>query len=65
MNFGRSVGYVAEVALKLKCAGFTFQYTEIDPDIFGEELLGEAYSMADRIAAVVLTAKKQTQQISL
>ena len=57
--------FLAEVALKLKCAGFTFQYTEIDPDIFGEELLGEAYSMADRIAAVVLTAKKQTQQISL
>ena len=50
--------FLAEVAVKLDFAGFTYQYSEIDPDIFGEELTSEAYSMADRIAAVVLTARK-------
>ena len=33
-------------------------YEEIDPDVFGEELDGGAYASADRIAAVLLTAKK-------
>lgn len=50
--------FLAAVAVKLDFAGFTYEYTEIDPDIFGEELNSEAYSMADRIAAVVLTARK-------
>ena len=52
--------FLAEVEVKLKRAGFTFHYYEIDPDIFGEELLSETYNKADRIAAVVLTAQKQT-----
>lgn len=50
--------FQAEVAVKLNSAGFTYNYTEIDPDIFGEELVSEAYSVADRIAAVILTARK-------
>lgn len=33
-------------------------YHEIDPDVFGEELAGETYAAADRIAAVVLVATK-------
>jgi methylase of polypeptide subunit release factors len=33
-------------------------YEEIDPDVFGEELETEAYSSVDRIAAVVLTARR-------
>jgi methylase of polypeptide subunit release factors len=33
-------------------------YEEIDPDVFGEELDTAAYSCVDRIAAVVLTARK-------
>lgn len=33
-------------------------YEEIDPDVFGEELETAAYSTVDRIAAVVLTARK-------
>lgn len=53
--------FLAEVAIKLNFAGFTFEYREIDPDIFGEELLSEAYYIADRIAAVVLTAQKQAE----
>ena len=50
--------FLAEVVAKLNCAGFTYEYIEIDPDIFGDELSSEAYNMADRIAAVVLTALK-------
>ena len=52
--------FLAEVEAKLKHADFTFHYSEIDPDIFGEELVGASYNKADRIAAVVLTARKQT-----
>jgi methylase of polypeptide subunit release factors len=35
-----------------------WSYEEIDPDVFGEELETSAYSSVDRIAAVVLTARK-------
>jgi methylase of polypeptide subunit release factors len=35
-----------------------WSYEEIDPDVFGEELETAAYSYVDRIAAVVLTARK-------
>jgi methylase of polypeptide subunit release factors len=35
-----------------------WSYEEIDPDVFGEELETEAYSSVDRIAAVILTARK-------
>jgi methylase of polypeptide subunit release factors len=38
--------------------GLTWSYEEVDPDVFGEELETEAYSSVDRIAAVVLTARK-------
>lgn len=53
--------FLAEVAAKLKRANFIFDYSEIDPDIFGEELLSKAYNKADRIAAVVLTALKHAE----
>ena len=52
--------FLAEVEAKLERAGYTFHYNEIDPDIFGEELVGATYNMADRISAVVLTARKKT-----
>jgi methylase of polypeptide subunit release factors len=35
-----------------------WSYEEVDPDVFGEELETSAYSTVDRIAAVVLTARK-------
>ena len=35
-----------------------WDYEEIDPDVFGEELDTAAYQNVDRIAAVVLTARK-------
>jgi len=34
--------------------GWDYSYTEVDPDVFGEELSTEAYRHADRLAAVVL-----------
>lgn len=36
-----------------------WHYREVDPDVFGEELLEPAYAEADRIAAVVLTARRR------
>jgi methylase of polypeptide subunit release factors len=36
-----------------------WSYEEVDPDVFGEELETEAYSSVERIAAVVLTARKR------
>ena len=36
----------------------SWNYEEVDPDVFGEELSTESYSHADRIAAVVLIATK-------
>ncbi len=36
----------------------TWNYREVDPDVFGEELEGGAYTSCDRIAAVVLTVCK-------
>jgi len=46
-------------ANRLAGAGTTWTYREIDPDVFGEELEGGAYSVADRIAAVLLTLTRQ------
>ncbi|MGI4940842.1 MAG: methyltransferase, partial [Janthinobacterium lividum] len=34
-------------------------YRELDPDVFGEELEGGAYTDTDRIAAILLTVTKQ------
>jgi methylase of polypeptide subunit release factors len=39
-------------------AGATFDYEELDPDVFGEELERTAYASVDRIAAVGLRAVK-------
>lgn len=35
-----------------------WDYQELDPDVFGEELVEPAYADADRIAAVLLTARR-------
>ncbi len=43
---------------KLRDAQMQWEYRELDPDIFGEELDHAAYSEVDRIAAVLLVAKK-------
>lgn len=35
----------------------SLRYQEIDPDVYGDELDGEAYGHADRVAVVTLTAR--------
>lgn len=52
--------FIEAVKHSTKMAGCTYQYTEIDPDIFGEELATAAYAQADRIAAVWLLVNKPT-----
>ena len=42
----------------LAASGFDWDYREIDPDVFGEELDHGAYVVADRIAAVVLELRR-------
>jgi methylase of polypeptide subunit release factors len=49
-------GFLEEMRTLLDEAGFAWRYTEIDPDVFGEELEQAAYHHADRIAAVGLEA---------
>lgn len=48
----------AAVTERLQAAGLRWRYREVDPDVFGEELLEPAYAHADRIAAVVVTATR-------
>lgn len=43
---------------RLAGSGLDGHYEELDPDVFGEELLEPAYAAADRIAAVLLTVTR-------
>jgi len=45
-------GMLAEEAVNRR--GLRAAYAELDPDVFGEELEGGPYAVADRIAAVTL-----------
>lgn len=51
--------FKSEVTPVLQSQRCRFQYDEVDPDVFGEELDTPAYANADRIAAVVLTVVKE------
>ena len=42
----------------LNLEGYNWRYEELDPDVFGEELLEPAYEHVDRIAAVGLTVHR-------
>jgi SAM-dependent methyltransferase len=44
--------FLAQVRPRLD--GLKWRYREVDPDVFGEELVGGAYAHCERIAAVVL-----------
>ncbi len=46
------------VTAQLEDSGLDWRYREMDPDVFGEELLEPAYGDADRIAVVVLTVTR-------
>jgi methylase of polypeptide subunit release factors len=45
-------------AKRLAATGLDWDYREVDPDVYGEELDGPAYARAERIAVVVLTATR-------
>ncbi len=45
----------------LDAAGLDWTYEEVDPDVFGEELAEASYVNAERIAAVVLIATKNSR----
>jgi methylase of polypeptide subunit release factors len=49
--------FLSHITPMLDAAGARWDYEEIDPDVFGEELDEEAYSGVDRIAAVWLRVR--------
>jgi len=51
-------GFRGAVMPLLEAGGLEASYEELDPDVFGEELAEPAYSSADRIAAVLVTATR-------
>lgn len=51
---GNQDPFLREIGQRLEGRGFHWRYREVDPDVFGEELLEGAYTECDRIAAVVL-----------
>ncbi len=48
--------FLSAVTPLLNEAGLGFEYEELDPDVFGEELLAPGYEQVERIAAVGLRA---------
>lgn len=56
---GRDPFYTQAASRLADVPDVLWSYEEVDPDVFGEELDSPAYAQADRIAAVVLTAKRR------
>ncbi|SEO04920.1 Methyltransferase small domain-containing protein [Duganella sp. CF517] len=50
--------FLRQAGIMLEAARLSWKYEEIDPDVFGEELDTPAYGGVDRIAAVMLLARK-------
>lgn len=50
--------FLKQAGILLEAARLSWKYEEIDPDVFGEELDTPAYAGVDRIAAVLLFARK-------
>ena len=50
--------FLAYVKRTLGDASLAWRYEEVDPDVFGEELLKPGYEQVERIAAVVLTVTR-------
>lgn len=50
--------FLRQAGVLLEAARLSWKYEEIDPDVFGEELDTPAYAGVDRIAAVMLLARK-------
>ncbi|HEY8124021.1 MAG TPA: class I SAM-dependent methyltransferase [Methylocystis sp.] len=51
--------FLAAVTPILDASPVSYEYEEVDPDVFGEELERAAYHNVDRIAAVFLNIKKE------
>lgn len=51
--------FLAAVTPILAASPVSFEYEEVDPDVFGEELERPAYQHVDRIAAVFLNIKRE------
>ena len=51
--------FLADMQLVLADSQFDWSYSEIDPDVFGEELDQPAYTHVDRIAAIGLTVTRR------
>ena len=51
--------FLADMQPLLSDTQFDWSYTEIDPDVFGEELEQPAYAQVERIAAVGLTVTRK------
>ena len=50
--------FLAYIERTLGDASLAWRYEEVDPDVFGEELLKPGYEQVERIAAVVLTVTR-------
>jgi SAM-dependent methyltransferase len=50
--------FLASIQESLLSKNIAYSYEEIDPDVYGEELLNEAYKNVDRIAVVSLVLTK-------
>lgn len=55
--------FIADLMPHLVSAGYEFTYSEIDPDVFSEELDRPVYAHVDRIAAVGLTARRASRAV--
>ena len=53
--------FLADIQPRLANEQFEWSYSEIDPDVFGEELDQPAYAHVDRIAAVGLTVTRKAE----
>lgn len=50
--------FLEALAPRLEAPGFGWTYRELDPDVFGEELLTPGYQRVERIAVVALTVTR-------
>lgn len=58
---GNQDPFLTEVGQRLEGRGLEWTYREVDPDVFGEELLDGVYTECDRIAAVVLEVTRPAE----
>jgi len=58
---GNQDPFFREVRQRLEGRDLQWTYREVDPDVFGEELLDGAYTECDRIAAVVLEVTRPAE----